>query len=97
MGARGVIDQGPHTSKDPSEANFRPRNHKGAPREFSFSRWSALPHVGIPCRRCGLVLKASKLVGSHTEDRKGRVKLSSWSSGSIKWKKRSPHSASRAR
>jgi hypothetical protein len=32
---------------------------------------------------------------SHTEDRKGRAKLSSWPSGSIKWKKRSPHSASR--
>ncbi len=30
-----------------------------------------------------------------SRDRKGRAKLSSWPSGSVRWKKRSPHSASR--
>jgi SAM domain (Sterile alpha motif) len=46
------------------------------------------------CASGGVETNNSRSQGSHTEDRKGRAKLSSWPSGSIKWKKRSPHSAS---
>ena len=50
--------------------------------------------TAIPESKEGRLLSIGGGAG-YTEDRKGRAKLSSCPSGSIKWKKRSPHSASR--
>jgi hypothetical protein len=48
--------------------------------------------VGVPAP-LGIGVR-STCYWTETES-KGRAKLSSWPSGSIRWKKRSPHSASR--
>jgi hypothetical protein len=45
-------------------------------------------------QRTSVVLEPTNDTRVRYEDRKGRAKLRSWPSGSIKRKKRSPHSAS---
>ena len=45
-------------------------------------------------QRTSVVLEPTNNTRVRYEDRKGRAKLRSWPSGSIKRKKRSPHSAS---
>src|ERR1043166_625304 len=58
-----------------------------------FSHTKEIP--GATAGASGVATGLSASSQDQAEGRKGRAKLSSWPSGSSRWKKRSPHSASR--